>query len=199
MLTLTSPVETPLHRVRAGVKLATLCAFTVMLFGLDSPVALAVAALVPISLIASGGPVFARHALRMLVPLWPFLALLALWHGWTGDLRQGLTIAMRLITAVAAANLVTMTTRLSDMLAVIETLLQPLARFGLPPRRVALTFALAIRFIPVLADRLAAIAEAFTARSRRKPRWRVLVPATLAALDDADHVAEALRARGGSG
>ncbi len=199
MLTLTSPVDTPLHRVRAEIKLAALCSFTVLLFALHSPVALVLAATVPVALIATGGAVFARHGLRMLRPLWPFLLVLAIWHAWTDDLAQGLAIGLRLVTAVAAANLVTMTTRLSDMLAVIEALLAPLARFGLPPRRAALAFALVIRFIPVLADRLTQIAEAFTARSRRRPRWRVLVPATLAALDDADHVAEALRARGGAG
>jgi len=199
MLTLTSPVDTPLHGMRAGVKLAALCGFTGLLFWLDDPASLAGAALIPAGLIGLGGAVFARHAAAMLRPLWPFLAVLALWHWWTEDAAQGLSIALRLITAVAAANLVTMTTRLSDMLAVVEALLAPLARFGLPPRRVALVFALVIRFIPVLAARLSQIAEAFTARSRRKPRWRVLVPATLAALDDADHVAEALRARGGAG
>ncbi len=199
MLTLTSPVDTALHRVRAGVKLAALCGFTVLLFTLDDPGALALAALLPAGLIALGGPVFARHAAAMLRPLWPFLLILGLWHGWTDDLAQGLGIALRLTTAVAAANLVTMTTRLSDMLAVIEALAAPLARAGLPPRRVALTLALVIRFIPVLSDRLTGIAEAWTARARRRPRWRVLVPATLAALDDADHVAEALRARGGAG
>lgn len=199
MLTLTSPVETPLHRLHAGGKLAALCAFTVLLFGLKQPMALAIAALIPAGLITGGGAVFARHALTLLRPLWPFLLVLALWHWWTQEAAQGLTIALRLVTAVAAANLVTMTTRLSDMLAVIEWLLAPLARLGLPPRRTALVFALVIRFIPVLSDRLTGIAEAFTARSRRRPRWRVLVPATLAALDDADHVAEALRARGGAG
>lgn len=199
MLTLTSPVETPLHRVGAGVKLAGLCGFTVLLFALDDVPSLAAAALLPAGLIATGGPVFARHAAGMLRPLWPFLLILGLWHGWSGDLAEGAAIALRLTTAVAAANLVTMTTRLSDMLAVIEVLVAPLARFGLPPRRVALVLALVIRFVPVLSDRLTTITEAWTARARRPARWRVLVPATLAALDDADHVAEALRARGGVG
>lgn len=185
--------------MRAGVKLALLCGYTVLLFWLDDPLSMTVAALIPAGLIACGGPVFASCAARMLRPLWPFLLILGLWHWWSDDAAQGLTIALRLIAAVAAANLVTMTTRLSDMLAVIEALLAPLARLGLPARRVALVFALVIRFIPVLSDRMAHIAEAFTARSRRKPRWRILVPATLAALDDADHVAEALRARGGAG
>jgi biotin transport system permease protein len=104
---------------------------------------------------------------------------------------------MRMVAAVAAANLVTMTTRLSDMLTVFETLARPLAPL-LPPRRLALAFALVIRFLPTLALRLAQITEGFRARSPRRPGWRVLVPATLAALDDADHAAMALRARGGS-
>jgi biotin transport system permease protein len=56
-----------------------------------------------------------------------------------------------------------------------------------------------IRFIPVLSDRLSQISESWRARSPRRPGWRILTPATLAALDDADQVAEALRARGGAG
>jgi biotin transport system permease protein len=56
-----------------------------------------------------------------------------------------------------------------------------------------------IRFIPVMLDHLTQITQSWSARSPRRPRWRVLVPATLAALDDADHAAEALRARGGAG
>ena len=198
MLTLTSPVDTALHRLPAGGKLAALCGYTALLFALRSPEALAAAALAPVGLIAMGGATFARHAVHMLRPIWPFLLLLGLLHGWTGDLAQGLAIALRLVAAILAANLVTMTTRLADMLAVIETLMQPFARIGVPPQRVALVFALVIRFIPVLGDRLHLISQAWNARARRRPGWRMMIPATLAALDDADHAAQALRARGGS-
>jgi biotin transport system permease protein len=197
MLTLTSPVETPLHRLPAGAKLAALAAFTVILFALDTTAATALALAAVVALHLPWGWPFATHAARMLRPLWPFAAVIVVWHLWTGDLRGGSVILMRMFAAVAAANLVTMTTRLSDMLAVFETLARPLAPV-LPPRRVALAFALVIRFLPTLADRMAQIAEAFRARSPRRPGWRVLVPATLAALDDADHAAEALRARGGT-
>ena len=92
-----------------------------------------------------------------------------------------------------------MTTRLSDMIQVFQTLARPLAPLGLSPRRLGLAFALVIRFIPVMLDQLTRITDSWSARSPRRPRWRVLVPATLAALDDADHAAEALRARGGAG
>ncbi|MEN9411287.1 MAG: hypothetical protein RL216_3261 [Pseudomonadota bacterium] len=199
MLTLTFPVETPLHRLPAGLKLALLCAATVALFRIDTPATLAAIAAALAALHLALGRAIAVQALRQLRPLWPFLALLALWHGWTGDLTQGTAIALRLITAVACANLVTMTTRLTDMLATLDRLATPLARAGLPTRRLTLALALTIRFIPVLADRIDAIRTAWSARSARRPGWRILVPATLAALDEADHVAEALRARGGTG
>lgn len=199
MLALTSPVQTPFHQLPAGVKLAALAVFTFVLFQLQSLAALALALGAIAALHLPGGWPFVAHALRLLRPLWPFALVLALWHLWTDDLQGGATILLRLTTAVAAANLVTMTTRLSDMIAVVERLASPLARLGLPPRTLALAIALTIRFLPVLSDRLTRIAEAWRARSPRRPGWRMLTPATLATLDDADQVAEALRARGGAG
>lgn len=199
MLTLTSPVETPLHRWPAGVKLAALCGLTLVLFQIADPLILLAVATALAALHFALDPALAKAALRQLRPLWPFLLLLALWHGVTGDVAQGATIALRLIAAVAAANLVTMTTRLSDMMAVLDRLTAPLARIGLPARRLSLAVALTIRFIPVLAERIESIRSAWRARAARPPGWRILVPAALAALDEADHVAESLRARGGAG
>lgn len=199
MLTLTSPIETPLHRLPAGVKLAALCLFTLALFRIGSPLVLAAVA----GGLAAGhlalGWQMAGAALRLLWPLWPFVLVLGVWHGVTGDLSEGAVILLRLLSAVAAANLVTMTTRLSDMLAVLERLAAPLARLGLPARRIALAVALVIRFVPVLSDRVGLIRSAWAARSPRAPGWRLFVPVTLAALDEAEHVAESLRARGGAG
>lgn len=199
MLTLTSPIETPLHRLPAGVKLAVLCATTVLLFALASPQALAAALAAVAALYLANGRAFARQGLRLLRPLWLFVAVVALWHLWTGALAEGAAILLRMTTAVAAANLVTLTTRLSHLMAVLERLTAPLARLGLSPRTLALAVALVIRFVPFLIDRQARLAEAWSARSPRRPGWRLLVPATLGTLDDADRVAEALRARGGIG
>lgn len=198
MLTLTSPVETWAHRLPAGPKLAALAVATTGLFAMSSPALLAGALVATTGLYLSGGARFARSGLRHLSALWPFLLIVGLWHLWTRDISGGAAILMRMISAVALANFVTMTTRLSDMLAVFERLARPLTPI-LPPRRLALAFALVIRFIPVMLDRMSQIDASWRARSPRRPRWRVLVPATLAALDDADRVAEALRARGGAG
>jgi biotin transport system permease protein len=199
MLTLTFPFETPLHRLPAGAKLAALCLVTLLLFRVSGLVPLAFCAMAVAALHGLGGIALLRRGAAAIRPLWPFAAVLVIWHGVTGDLAGGAVILLRLATAVAAANLVTMTTRLDAMIAVIERLAAPLAILGLPPRRLALAIALVIRFIPVLSGRLAQIRDAWRARSPGGPGWRILVPATLAALDDADRVAEALRARGGAG
>lgn len=198
MLTLTSPVRTWAHGVAAGAKLAALCAATFGLFTLASPIPLALAAVATAGLILSGGVIFAGSALRHLRPLWPFVLIVALWHLWTRDLSGGAVVILRMLTAVALANFVTMTTRLSDMITVLERLATPARRLGLSPRTLALAVALVIRFIPVMQDRFGQIGQSWRARSARRAGWRVLMPATLAALDDAEHVAEALRARGGS-
>ena len=199
MLTLTSPVETWAHRWPAGVKLALLCLWTAALFQMSNPLWLAVAALALLAVIASCGGTFLTSALRLLRPLWPFVVIVGLWHLWLRDLSGGATILIRMGATIAAANLVTMTTRLSDMIAVITRLTAPLARIGLQPATLALAIALMIRFIPVMLQRLDQIRDAFRARSAGKAGWRILTPALLAALDDADRVAEALRARGGTG
>ena len=194
MLTLTSPCETALHRLPAGGKLALLAALTLGLMVLTDLRLIAAAALATAALYLAQGLAFTAHGTRMLRPLWPFLVVLALWHGISGEIARGAAIGLRLLSAVALANLVTMTTRLDDLIAVLERLAQPLARLGLKPRVLAL--ALAIRFTPVLLDKTRVLMQAWRARSPRRPGWRVVLPVLLIALDDADHVAEALRARG---
>lgn len=199
MLTLTSEVRIWAHRVPAGPKLALMAVATTGLFAMSALAPLAAALLATATLYATGGRRFALSGLRLLRPLWPFIGVVALWHLWTGDLTGGGVILLRMVCAVALANFVTMTTQLSDMLAVFQWLARPFRAIGLSPRSLALAVALTIRFIPVMLDRMAQISESWSARSPRRPRWRVLVPATLAALDDADRAAEALRARGGAG
>jgi len=195
MLTLTWPERTWAHALPAGAKLAALAGATMALFALQSPPHLAAAALATALMIASAGRGFAAASARALWLLWPFVAIVALWHL---VLREpaGMAIILRMLTAVALANFVTMTTRLTDMIAVIEGLLAPFLRL-IPAPRLALAIALTIRFIPVLLLRADALSQAWRARSPRPPRWRILPALTLSALDDAARTAEALRARGG--
>ena len=196
MLTQISPIETPLHRWRPGLKLGLMAAGSFALFSLQGwALALATAGVAAIYL--SQGGRFSIEGLRLLRPLWPFLLVLAVWHLWLWQPLQGAQIALRLLAAVALANLVALTTRLEDMLALIERSFTPLRWLGVNPRLPALGMALVIRFVPVLLDKAGLLMQAWRARSPRRVGARIVLPLALAALDDADHVAEALRARGG--
>lgn len=199
MLTLTSPHRIWAHRLPAAVKVVALTITTAGLFALTSPLPIALALAVILALIATGGKTFAGAALTSLRPLWPFILIVGLWHLWTNDATGGAIILLRLTAAVAAATFVTMTTGLTEMITLVTRLARPLSLIGLKPGALAMALALTLRFIPVMVIHLATIRAAFRARSFRRPGWRTLVPVLLITLDDADHVAEALRARGGAG
>lgn len=197
MLSLTSEMRTPWHRVPARLKLLGLLVATVAAFWLATPAqALAFVALVA-GMYLPGGARFARQGARILWPLWPFVAVILIWHAVTGAFAQGVLIVARMVALVGLANLVTMTTRLQDILAQVDG---ALALIRLPARaraRLALAVALVIRFTPVLMQRGSALAQAWRARSARRPGWRLVLPFALSAIDDAEQVAEALRARSG--
>ncbi len=197
MLSLTSPIRTPFHRIAAGPKLLALLLVAGVAMALDDPVPLASMLAAVAALYALGGARFAGHGLRVMRPVLPLVAVLLAWHLWLDAPEAGLVMILRMLVAMTAANLVTMTTRLDQMIAVVQRIAAPLRHIGLRPEALAMAIALMIRFIPVMADRVARIGDAWRARSRRRAGWRVVMPAVLAALDDAEQVSEALRARGG--
>lgn len=198
MIALTSPVETVYHRLSAGLKLGLLSLATTGLFLTGALAGQLVALGVVVLLYLVPGAAFARAGVAALRPLALFVALIALWHLAIGTWREGAVILLRLVSAVALANLVTMTTRLGEMLAVLRWLTTPLRALGVSTRPLELAISMVIRFIPVLSQKGAALAESYRARSpRRRAGWRIAAPLVGLVLDDADRVAEALRARGG--
>lgn len=196
MIALTSPIRTPWHRVPAGPKVLAVLALTAGALALDRPAALAALLALVAAGYAVGGPRFALHGLRVMRPLLPLIVMLLGWHLILRAPEAGIVMVLRLCTAMAAANLVTMTTRLDTMIALAERAARPLAPV-LPPRALAMAIALMIRFLPVLAARQDAARLAWRARSARRPGWRVVPAVLLGTLDDAERVSEALRARGG--
>lgn len=196
MLSLTSPVRTWHNALPAWAKLAVLAAFTMAIFPVDSVPVLALAVLLVAALHTDAR--LLRVGAGHLWPLWPFVAVIAVWHGLSGDWAEGAAVVLKLVAAVGFANLVTMTTRLEDMMAVVERLLSPLARLGLNTRALGLAVAMVIRFVPVLTAKGRALIESWRGRSARRPGLAVVPPLLLLAADDAERVAEALRARGGA-
>jgi biotin transport system permease protein len=199
MLTAISAEPSPWHRLPAGAKLAAVAGLGLGLALTGSLPLLATALLLAAAAYLPLGAGRAARGLRALWVLWPFVAIILGWHLWRGTPELGLAVVLRLLALVLAANLLTLTTRLQDLLATLRRLLRPLGALGLPVNAVALSFAMALRFLPVLLARASELDEAWRARAPRRARVRLLAPLALAALDEADHAAEALRARGGAG
>lgn len=197
MLSLTSERPTVFHQWPAGPKLLAVCVVTAVLFIAEQIWLTTLVCAGVLGLYALPGRWFLHDGLARLWVLWPFMVILALWHGISGTPIEGIGIALRLLAVLALANLVTLTSRLEDMADVVIRLAQPLRLLGVHPDRLGLALALVIRFTPILAERGDQLTQAWRARSARRPSWILLAPFSVAALDDATHVAEALRARGG--
>jgi biotin transport system permease protein len=197
MLALHSPHKTIFHRWPAELKLTFLLGITTLLFVINDLLILGIFSLLPFAAAVSQGRFFFKFLLKLLWPLWPFITIICLWHGFTGQVEAGLRVLLRMVAAVGFANLVTVTTAMDKLIKVIFTCLHPLRRFGLRPERIAFAIGLFIRFTPVLIEKSAILAQAYRARTSKYGNWRIVLPLALIAVDDADHIAEAIRARGG--
>ncbi|MFD2174671.1 energy-coupling factor transporter transmembrane component T family protein [Rhodobacter lacus] len=197
MLSLALPRRSWAHRLPASAKFATLALLMVALMQIGALAGQIAGFALALALTLSLGLTAARIALRALRPIVWIVAVILLWQLWLGELRQGITFAIRVVTMVALANFVTLTTPLPEIIALVERLAAPLARIGIAPRLPALAVGLVLRFIPEVRARYAVIGEAWRARSARRPGTRIIAPLAFSLLDDADHLAEALKARGG--
>lgn len=185
----------PLHALPAGVKLIGLGVLSILILPVTSPLLLA-ALLVPVlaAYAALGRPGLAR--LRRWMALVPLLAMLAVVQALVASPGDAALIVLRIVLMVLLADLVTLSTRLQDMLDAIGTALSPLRGLGVDIRKLALAVALVLRFVPVLLANWQARAEAWRARSPHRPRLVLVGVFFVGALKMADQVAEALDARG---
>jgi biotin transport system permease protein len=189
------PGTSALHRAPAGLKLLILAAATTLLVALRSPWAVGVCALVVV-----GGYALARFSVSVLVaqvrPLrWIVLALVP-FQWWQGGWRVATVVVGTMLVAVAAAALVTLTTRVIDLLDVVERVAAPLRHIGVRPDRIALLLALTLRTVPVLAATLDDVRDARRARGLERSPRALLVPLVVRTLRHADRLGEALVARG---
>jgi biotin transport system permease protein len=127
-------------------------------------------------------------------PLRWFVVLLAPVQWWLlGPVGAFITVGT-LVIAVAAAGVVTLTTRTEDLLDVIERALRPLPRVD--AERIALVLILAIRAIPVLSRFAGEVQEARRARGLERSVRAFAVPLVLRTIGHADRLGDALIARG---
>ena len=190
------PMASPVHRASAGLKLGLLAALAVALFLVDriDVVAGALAAVLLLGLLAARLPW--RAVLAQVRPVWPWFVALLAFHLVVTDWRTGTLVVLRLLALVVAAAVVTATTRVTALVAVVEWLARPLTVLGVRPARVGLVIAMTLRFIPLIAERAQRIREAQAARGADRVGIQVLVPLLIQVLRLATTLGEALDARG---
>jgi biotin transport system permease protein len=189
------PGDSPVHRAPAGLKLAVLAVGLLLLAVRPGPVPVLVGAGAVLALAA-----LARVGLRPLAAqvrplLWLLVPLTAL-QVWLSGPAVALTVAGGLLVAVAAAGLVTLTTRTEALLDALVAALRPLRRAGVDPERVALVLALAVRTVPVLVGIAGEVQQARAARGAERSVRAFAVPFVIRSLRHADRLGEALEARG---
>ncbi|MCY4185863.1 MAG: energy-coupling factor transporter transmembrane protein EcfT [Rhodobacteraceae bacterium] len=195
MLNLNSPIKTPYHRLPVVWKLAILSITTIVVYQLENHLILVVLLLAMFLLNLMPGINFLKLAIRNLSPIIPFMVFILLWHVFTGSTVQGMVLLVKFMIVISLANLVTMTSQLDEMIALIEKLVKPLGKIGLDLSFLGLTFGLVIRSVPNLLEITRRLNFSWRSRSLKRPGWRLIFPLICFALDDADHVAEAIKAR----
>ena len=196
MLTSTyQPGTSLLHRSAAGVKLLGLLVFSTVLVAFQSPVTVLGGFVVVAGLYAMAG-FGVRVLARQVWPLRWFVLFLLPFQWWNAGWQAAVAVVGTLVVAVVGAALVSLTTRVTDLLDVISRVLQPARRIGVDPERVALLLALTIRAIPVIAATLQEARDARRARGLERSTRALVTPVVVRTIRHADRVGDALAARG---
>ena len=185
----------PLHRLPAGAKLTGLAVTGAGSVLIDTPAqtaALVASALalypvgrVPVRVLVD----MVRPLLWVLVPLAVFQVLFI---GWA----RTVVLVGVILALVLLANVVTLTTRTTDLIDVVVALCRPLRIVGVDPLRVGLVLNLAIRCVPLMADLAGEVRDAQRARGLELSARAFVVPLLVRALHRAEDLGDALAARG---
>ncbi len=188
--------QTWLHRWPAGLKLALLLGLASSFVLLNKPVWLAFAA-VGLFVVWRHvtGPID-WHAWRQVRWLALTVVVVVLYVWALAGMTQALTVLFRLLALLFAAFAVMATTSVTEMMAVVQRVLEPLGRRGwVHPEKVALTFGLCLRLVPVLLEQWQEIREAQAARGVSAAPHALLVPMLVRTMQRAEELAQAIDSR----
>lgn len=184
-----------LHRIPAGWKLLGMLLAIIGVLLLTTPWQLGIAAALLAGVFALAR-IPARVAVAQLWPMRWFLLFIAVFQVIFSGPERAIMVCGSLLLTVGIAAVVTLTTRVTQMLDVCQRLLRPLRRFGVDPDRAGLVLALTIRAIPLLVRIVQDVSEARKARGAGFSLRAIAAPAVVRALRSADAMGDALIARG---
>ncbi len=192
-----------LHRLSAGLKLFALAAVSMVLLPTQNPwLLVAATALGGLGFLSVG--LAGRYRLLDLIAtagvlatalgLFQFAVTVGEVGPWAALLRAILS-ALRLLALVLLADLVSITTPLSEMLQAVQSLLRPLNHIGLSTGLLSLTIGLTIRATGLLRQNFNQVNQAFRARTKKQEKLRLLPAVVRLVLRSNGAMAEALQSR----
>jgi len=134
--------------------------------------------------------------LRLFKSLWLLMGLLFVFSLFHSGLLEAGVIVLRLVCLFFLANLITLTTPLSVMMACFERFFVILKPFGVHPAKVALVFSLTLRFVPLLHRLVGEVRQAQAARGLERSFLAVFVPVIISMFKMSNEIADAIEARG---
>lgn len=185
-----------LHRISTKAKLGGLAVFSLLLFAVDHPLALGIAAFAAALTYASTG-IGWRAGLARLRPAFITIFAVTLFALLFQHPLEALTILFRLTALMLAAAAVTATTSIGAFIDTITWAARPFERIGLVRAAdIGLSVGLVIRFVPEVTLRYRQIRDAHQARGLKLRPLTLVVPLIIHTLKNADDIAAAIDARG---
>ena len=194
MFSLYVPGRSLVHRLPAGAKLLALAAGSSILF-IVTGIPVHAAELVAVLVLFQVAGLPWREVFDQLRPALVFLVPIFLFHAFVTGWALGLETVLRILVLLLLAVMVTLTTRLSDMIDVLERIMNPLRLVGINPAKVSMMLSMVIRLIPLMMREAGEILEAQRARGLDRNAIALLVPLLIKALKMADDLSDAMDAR----
>ncbi|WP_295629536.1 energy-coupling factor transporter transmembrane protein EcfT [uncultured Corynebacterium sp.] len=188
--------DSPVHRASAGPKLAAVVVFILVatLWARTIPTA-AVALAVALAAYAVARIPW-RVALSQLLGAVPLLAFIAVIQGLTGDWERGIMLFLQILACVVAATLMTLTTRVSELMDAFDRVLAPLGALGVPVATISLAMSLTLRLIPLQVQAVREVLDARRARGASASVTAFGVPVIIRTIRRSRAMSDALLARG---
>ncbi|WP_310614828.1 energy-coupling factor transporter transmembrane component T [Limnohabitans sp.] len=194
MGSLYSDHPTWLHGIPAGVKLAFLALLGTGVFFTHELSVLLGSAAGCVLMFASLGKATAR-AKPLLMGLVVASVLMGVFHLYMQQPMVGAVSVLRLLCTTLMGIALTLTTRYTDLLGVLEWLLAPLRFLGIQPERLSLQVALMLRFTEHFFIVWHRLDDAHRLRTGKAGGFKILAPLTLHMLIAARRVADTLHVR----
>lgn len=215
------PVDSPVHKLDARIKLVTTFFYILSLFFVNTFIGyLFVIAVLGFVVKISKVPFrFMMRGVKSILIIILFTAIIntfmtpgeTVWFhtGFLTITKEGVLIAIkmcvRLILLIIGSSVLTLTTTPIQLTDGIEYLMRPLKKVGVPSHEIAMMMTIALRFIPTLLDETDKIMKAQQARGadfdtgnmvqKAKSLIPILVPLFISAFRRADELAMAMEAR----